>query len=146
MMDRRRFLQSRAAATVFPGLLRPSGRKKAILISMLAKELPYAQRFATAREAGFDAIEMQTIPREDEAAEIKDAAGKSGLRIHSVMNADHWRFPLSSSDRDVVNRSVAGMEASLRNAALWGADAVLLVPAVVDQATSYRDAWTRSHG
>ncbi len=36
------------------------------------------------------------------------------------------------------------METSLRNAALWGADTVLLVPAVVDANTSYRDAWTRS--
>jgi hexulose-6-phosphate isomerase len=36
------------------------------------------------------------------------------------------------------------MQTSLRNAALWGADAVLLVPAVVDATTSYRDAWTRS--
>jgi len=60
------------------------------------------------------------------------------------MNMDHWRFPLSSSDPAVVSRSVAGMDTSLRNAALWGADAVLLVPAVVDQTTSYRDAWTRS--
>jgi hexulose-6-phosphate isomerase len=60
------------------------------------------------------------------------------------MNADHWRFPLSSADRDVVSRSVAGMETSLRNAAAWRADTVLLVPAVVDAATSYRDAWTRS--
>src|SRR6185369_7480472 len=102
------------------------------------------QRFAVARAAGFDAIEMQTIAREDEAAEVRDAAMQIGLRIHSVMNADHWRFPLSSSDRDVVNRSVAGMETSLRNAALWGADAVLLVPAVVDATTAYRDAWARS--
>ena len=133
-----------AAATVFPGLQGSSGGRKAVLISMLANDRSYAQRFAAARDAGFDAIEMQTIARADEAAEIKDAARTSGLRIHSVMNADHWRFPLSSGDRDVVNRSVAGMEASLRNAALWGADAVLLVPAVVDQATSYRDAWTRS--
>ena len=39
---------------------------------------------------------------------------------------------------------VAGMETSFRNAALWGADTVLLVPAVVDAATSYQDAWTRS--
>ena len=111
---------------------------------MLPQALPYAERFAIARDAGFDAIEMQTIAREDEAAEIRDAATTIGLRIHSVMNADHWRFPLSSGDRDVVGRSVSGMETSLRNAALWGADAVLLVPAVVDQATSYRDAWTRS--
>jgi hexulose-6-phosphate isomerase len=60
------------------------------------------------------------------------------------MNEDHWRLPLSSSDPDVVKRSVAGMETSLRNAVLWGADAVLLVPAVVDASTSYKDAWTRS--
>lgn len=143
-MDRRTFLQSLAAASIFPSLQSSSGRKKAVLISMLPKDLSYAQRFAAAREAGFDAVEMQTVSREDEAAEIKAAATGTGLRIHSVMNADHWRFPLSSSDRDIVNRSVAGMETSLRNAAQWGADAVLLVPAVVDQGTSYRDAWMRS--
>jgi len=119
-------------------------QRKAVLISMLAKDLSYAQRFALARDAGFDAIEMQTVAREEEVAEIRDAAHKIGLRIHSVMNADHWRFPLSSNDREVVSRSVAGMETSLRNAASWGADTVLLVPAVVDQTTSYRDAWTRS--
>jgi len=143
-MHRRTFLRSLAAAAVLPGLQVSPGRRKAVLISMLAKDLPYARRFALAREAGFDAIEMQTVTREDEAAEIREAAIQTGLRIHSVMNADHWRFPLSSSDRDVVNQSVAGMEASLRNAALWGADTVLLVPAVVDQTTSYREAWSRS--
>ena len=36
------------------------------------------------------------------------------------------------------------METSLRNANFWGADTVLLVPAVVNPETSYRDAWTRS--
>jgi len=166
-MDRRTFLQSVAAAALAPvagadtrvrpyddasvvgadprvGPAADAPPRKAVLISMLPKDVSYAQRFAIARDAGFDAIEMQTVAREDEAAEIREAANKTGLRIHSVMNADHWRFPLSSSERDVVDRSVAGMETSLRNAALWGADAVLLVPAVVDAATSYRDAWTRS--
>jgi L-ribulose-5-phosphate 3-epimerase len=141
-MDRRAFLQSIAAAALLPA---PEAQpRKAVLVSMLAKELTYAARFIGARDAGFDAIEMQTIAREDEAAEVRDAARKTGLRIHSVMNADHWRYPLSSGDRDVVNRSVAGVETSLRNASLWGADTVLLVPAVVDATTSYRDAWTRS--
>jgi L-ribulose-5-phosphate 3-epimerase len=141
-MDRRAFLQSIAAAALLPAPeVQP---RKAVLVSMLAKELTYAARFIGARDAGFDAIEMQTIAREDEAAEVRDAARKTGLRIHSVMNADHWRYPLSSGDRDVVNRSVAGVETSLRNASLWGADTVLLVPAVVDATTSYRDAWTRS--
>ena len=111
---------------------------------MLPADVPYARRFGMAREAGFDAIEMQTIARAEEAAEIREAAAGAGLRIHSVMNADHWRFPLSSGDPAIVDRSVAGMETSLRNAALWGADAVLLVPAVVDATTMYRDAWVRS--
>jgi L-ribulose-5-phosphate 3-epimerase len=111
---------------------------------MLPKDLSYAERFALAREAGFDAVEMQTTSGSDEVAQIREASAKTGLRVHSVMNADHWRFPISAADRDVVNRSVAGMETSLHNAAAWGADTVLLVPAVVDATTSYHDAWTRS--
>ena len=156
MNDRRMFLKSLGVGVLSAahariaeaGRLRqqPSSSpiRKAVLISMLPKELPYAQRFTVAREAGFHGIEMQTVALAGEAQEILEASKKTGLRIHSVMNADHWRFPLSSSDREVVNRSVAGMETSLRNAALWGADAVLLVPAVVDATTSYRDAWMRS--
>jgi hexulose-6-phosphate isomerase len=150
MNDRRTFLKilgATLAVSAVPAEVtrgQQGGIRKSILINMLPREQSYAQRFAMAREAGFDAIEMQTITRPEEAAEIKEAAAKAGLRIHSVMNMDHWRFPLSSSDADVVGKSVAGMETSLRNAALWGADAVLLVPAVVDATTGYRDAYTRS--
>jgi len=121
-----------------------SGIRKAVLFSMLPKDRPYAERFAIARAAGFEAVEMQTIERPDEVAEIAEAARGAGLRIHSVMNAAHWEFPLSSGDPAVVSRSVRGMETSLRNAARWAADAVLLVPAVVDASTPYRDAWSRS--
>jgi L-ribulose-5-phosphate 3-epimerase len=158
MADRRTFLKLLAAAAAATAARpasaeatagrQPAGPaktiRKATLINMLPKDLPYAARFALAREAGFDAIEMQTIARAEEAAEIREAAKAGGMRIHSVMNMDHWRLPLSSSDPDVVARSVQGMETSLRNAALWGADTVLLVPAVVDAATSYRDAYQRS--
>lgn len=159
MNDRRTFLKIVAAgAAAAVGQARPvaarlpasaaaqrgAAIRKSVLISMLPKERSYAQRFALAREAGFEAVEMRTIAGDAEAAEIHQASLDTGLRVHSVMNEDHWRLPLSSSDPDVVNRSVRGMEASLRNAALWGADTVLLVPAVVDATTSYRDAWTRS--
>jgi hexulose-6-phosphate isomerase len=157
MSDRRAFLKSIAAAAV-AGAVRPAEGaqsspaqksaattiRKSTLISMLPRQLSYADRFAMARDAGFEAIEMETITKDDEAAEIKEASKKAGLRIHSVMNSDHWRLPISSSDPEVVAGSVKGMETSIKNAALWGADAVLLVPAVVDAATSYRDAWTRS--
>ena len=158
MNNRRTFLKmlgAAAAASAAPAVsvradvtsrsqAAPKGIRKSVLINMLPRDLPYAQRFAMAREAGFEAIEMQTVTPQEEAVEIKEAAAKAGLRIHSVMNMDHWRLPLSSSDPDVVSRSVAGMQTSILNATLWGADAVLLVPAVVDATTSYRDAYTRS--
>jgi hexulose-6-phosphate isomerase len=60
------------------------------------------------------------------------------------MNSAHWKFPLSSAEPEVVKKSVAGMETSFRNAKLWGSETVLLVPAVVNPQTSYKDAWTRS--
>lgn len=146
MTDRRTFLKLIAAALAATGQTAAPANpiRKAVLISMLPKDLSYAERFALARAAGFEAIEMQTIARPEEAAEIREAALKADLRVHSVMNMDHWRLPLSSADPDVVSRSVQGMETSLRNAALWGADTVLLVPAVVDAATPYRQAYERS--
>src|SRR5437879_12094647 len=75
---------------------------------------------------------------------MQKAADGANMRIDSVMNMDHWKYPLSSSEPAVVEKSLAGMRTSLRNAKLWGSDAVLLVPAVVNPQTSYRDAWTRS--
>ena len=157
MNDRRTFLKLMAAAagaaahpasaqTPQPAAAPAAGGgiRKSTLISMLPRDRPYAERFAVAKEAGFEAVEMRTITSPEEAAEIREASQTSGLRIHSVMNEDHWRLPLSSSDPDVVARTVKGMETSFRNAVLWGADTVLLVPAVVDANTSYKDAWTRS--
>ena len=149
-LDRRRFLETAAAVSALAAL-RPRAAaaaggapKKAVLISMLPKELGFRDRFQVALDAGFAGIEMQTVADPRQADEIKEASAKTGLRIHSVMNMDHWSSPLSSADPEVVARSVAGMETSLRNAKLWGADAVLLVPAVVNPQTSYQDAWTRS--
>src|SRR5207244_13295052 len=50
----------------------------------------------------------------------ESAAEKTGIRIDSVMNMDHWEYPLSSSDPAVVEKSLAGMRTSLHNAKLWG--------------------------
>jgi L-ribulose-5-phosphate 3-epimerase len=133
-----------ASTTRSPEQQPAAGIKKSTLMSMLPKDGSVAERFAIAREAGFEAIEIQTVSRDEEAAEIREASQKTGLRVHSVMNADHWRYPLSSGDPETVNRSVRGMETSIKNATLWGCDTVLLVPAVVDANTPYREAWTRS--
>jgi L-ribulose-5-phosphate 3-epimerase len=118
--------------------------KKAVLVSMLPKELSILDRFKLAKDVGFEATEVHTVTDPKQAEEMRAAQDATGLKIHSVMNEAHWQFPLSSADPEVVRKSVAGMETSLRNAALFKAGAVLLVPAVVDAKTSYADAWKRS--
>ncbi len=118
--------------------------KKGVLLDMLPKELSYPERFKMARDVGFDVVQAPTAPDVRNAEEIKKAAEEANIRIDSVMNMDHWKHPLSSSDPAVVEKGLAGMRTSLHNAKLWGADAVLLVPAIVNPQTSYLQAWTRS--
>jgi L-ribulose-5-phosphate 3-epimerase len=118
--------------------------KKGLVYSMLPSALSHANRCKMARDTGFDVVQAPTTPDEHEAEELKNAASQANLKIDSVMNIDHWQYPLSSSDPAVVEKSLAGMRTSLHNAKLWGSDTVLLVPAVVNPQTSYRDAWTRS--
>ena len=118
--------------------------KKGVWFGMLPEKLSVADRYKMARDVGFEVVQAPTEPDEGKADQIKKAAEAANVRIDSVMNMDHWKYPLSSSDPAVVEKSLAGMRTSLRNAKLWGCDAVLLVPAVVNPQTSYRDAWTRS--
>ncbi len=118
--------------------------KRAVLVSMLPKTLSWKDRFALAKEIGFDGVEMQTMTDRAEVEAVARASQDTGLTIHSVMNMAHWENPISSADPAAVKRSVEGMKTSLENAALWKAGVVLLVPAVVNATTSYADAWTRS--
>jgi len=118
--------------------------KKGVLLDMLPAKLSYTDRFKMARDVGFEVVQAPTALDQRNAEEIKKAAEEANIHIDSVMNMGHWKYPLSSSDPAVVEKGLAGMRTSLHNAHLWGADAVLLVPAYVNPQTSYLNAWTRS--
>ena len=154
--SRRDFLKRTVAGTAALGALPASlkasagqgGGKlsldKGLVYSMLPKNLSVADRFKLARDTGFTIVQAPTTPDRKDAEELKKAADAAGVRIDSVMNMAHWKYPLSSSDPSVVAKSMEGMRTSLHNAKLWGSDAVLLVPAVVNPQTSYHEAWVRS--
>lgn len=130
------------AAAAAPGRL---PIKKAVEFSMIQPAAaPALDKFQIAKDAGFEEIECPTITDQAKAEEILAASKKTGVRIHSVMNQEHWRSPLSSADPAVVEKSMDGMRTSLHNAKLWGADTVLLVPAVVNPETPYSAAYERS--
>jgi len=111
---------------------------------MLPENTSILDRFRMAKDAGFERIECPTTPNAADAEAIKTASEKVGLPIHSVMNSDHWKYPFSSPDPAVVEKSLDGARTSIRNAHFWGADTVLLVPAVVNAQTTYREAYQRS--
>jgi hexulose-6-phosphate isomerase len=144
---RRDFLKTSLAVAGVAGLggrAVPPTVKKGLVFDMVPSTLSYADRFRLVRDSGFEVVQALTEPDQRKAEEMKQAADAANIRIDSVMNVDHWQYPLSSSDPAVVEKSLNGMRTSLRNAKVWGSDVVLLVPAVVNPQTSYRDAWNRS--
>jgi hexulose-6-phosphate isomerase len=144
-LARRTFLQiAGAALAARPSTAARLPIRRAVEYNMLPKDLSIADKFRLAKDAGFEQIECPTTPDAGDANEMKANAEKTGLRIHSVMNMDHWKYPLSSPDPEVVNKSLKGIETSLRNAHLWGADTVLVVPAVVNPGIGYAQAYERS--
>jgi L-ribulose-5-phosphate 3-epimerase len=149
-MERRAFLSAAAAATAMTSLsaaAQATGRlpvEKGLVIGMLGRQGSYKYRFQMAREAGFECVETNTVSNPKEVEEIAKAAQDTGLRIHGVMNSAHWQYPLSSSNPEDVKRSMEGMRTSLQNAKTFGADTVLLVPAVVNPEVTYEQAMERS--
>lgn len=142
-MTRRTLLGTALAAPFLKGDTRLP-IKKAVEFNMLPKSLDVLGAFQLAKDCGFEEIECPTTPEKSKAEEMLAASKKVGLRIHSVMNQAHWSSPLSSPDPAVVEKSLEGMRESLNNAKLWGADTVLLVPAVVNAQVTYAQAWERS--
>jgi len=153
-MKRRMFLKSSAASAVVGAVLGRGSEsharafrgqlRKSLYWGMLPEQLSIKERFALIKRAGFEGVELPTLEKSEKVQAMKEAARKTGVRIHSIMNSKHWRYPFSSSDPETVKVGMEGMKTSLRNAAELGADTVLLVPAVVNAETSYRDAYVRS--
>ena len=117
--------------------------KKGICIGSLPGGSTEA-RFKLAKEAGFDGVEIGTLGNDDDRLQTKEIAIQHGLEVFSVMNSKHWACPLSDADADVRAESRDGMLDSIATATAVGADTVLLVPAVVNDETSYEDAYQRS--
>lgn len=98
----------------------PLAIKKGLVFDMLPEKLSYGDRCKLARDVGFEVVQMPTEPDAGKAQEIKKAADSGGIHIDSVMNMVHWKYPLSSADHAVVEKSLAGMRTSLHNAKLGG--------------------------
>ncbi len=116
--------------------------KKGIYFGSLPAKLSLDERFALARRAGLDGVEIPSdYETEKQVSEIRKAAEAKGIELHSIMASTHWQWPLSSTDEDVRVKGVEGIKHALQVAKWAGANAVLVVPGVVTEDESYAAAY-----
>ena len=96
-------------------LIRPS-----IRLVILPAALSLRERFELAAEAGFEGIELEV--GSGPAAEIRDAADRSGLIVHSVHCRANYAFPLSSGDPAILAAGIKATIEAIRVARQLGAD------------------------
>ncbi len=150
---RREFLRVAAIVTAGAGFLssparvwgRNQGGKllKACQYRMLPKQLSDAEKFALAKKCGFEGVEDSPLADLEAAKRRGELAREAGVPIHSLVFGG-WNTPLSDPRAEVVEKGLAGMESAMRCAKAMGADAVLLVPAVVTETVRYAEAYERS--
>ena len=129
-LNRRDFLAASAAAGLglaAAGRLRAEEPQfKTTLKKALITGRPTEAALKPLKDAGFDGVETGDWgAKPDDAKAARAEAEKVGMRVHSVLRG--W-VEFNSKDADAVAKSVASVETSLRAAAGYGADAVLLVP------------------
>jgi L-ribulose-5-phosphate 3-epimerase len=121
-----------------------SGRpKKSVMFTMLPERLSLEARFQLAKEVGFEGVEAPPVAEESAANAMRAAAEKAGLPIHSVIYGG-WEAPLSSPDPAIVQKGLESARKAMQSAKWLGADDILLVPAIVNAQTRYKDAYARS--
>lgn len=120
------------------------GLRKGACIGVLPGDLSVMERFKIAKELGFEGIEPNTLETPQEVEEYGRASEETGVKIHSIMNSGHWKFPLTDNDPEVVQECIKGIKTSIQNAKELGADAVLLVPGIVTSTVGYEQVYKRS--
>lgn len=152
-VDRREFLLKTSAAALGGALLGSvpalpasgaGGLKKGACIGVMPDKMTVMQKFEVAKRAGFEGIEPNTLNSSDEVGQYREASERTGVKICSIMNSDHWKYPLSDNDPEVVEKCVEGIKTSMRNAHELGAETVLLVPGIVTSEVGYAEVYKRS--
>jgi L-ribulose-5-phosphate 3-epimerase len=133
-----------SSASVLQG--KPAKRvtlKKSLGLGMIKEGTSLTDKFKIARELGFDGVELNS-PVDYTMSEILEAKSKTGIELPTVVNKDHWSFPLSDPDPAVRKKCIDSIAKSLQEVKEMGGDTVLVVPGVVNEKVSYEQAYITS--
>lgn len=116
---------------------------KALKIGMIGVEGPLETKFAAARDAGFDGVELDS-PGPYKVDEVLQAKDRTGIQVPGVVLSTHWSKPFNHPDASVRREAVSALTTAIKDCQAFGGTTVLVVPAVVSQTMSYVDAYARS--
>lgn len=117
--------------------------KKGLGFGMIQEELPLLDKLKLVKDLGFNGVEFDS-PVEFDLKELVDAKNKAGIEVPSVVNRDHWSKPLSDPDPSVREFIIDSVAKSLEETKELGGDTVLVVPGVVNEKVSYKEAYENS--
>lgn len=151
-MIRREFLQAAAGAA----LAQSTGSRftKSICAVIFPPEMPYAECFTRAKNAGFEGVEVQygrdltAAASPDQVKRIGEAARKAGIAIASLWGSEPFRAnPLNHPDAAVRARGVESIRRMIEFATWLDCGALLLVPVRLGNGAKlevgYQDSWER---
>ncbi len=134
-LSRRQFVLLAAAASVSGPLLARGAESeggylngrlyKTLKIGMVQGGKSLEEKFAIAKEAGFDGIELN-CPGID-VKEVRAAIKATGLPVDGSVNAGHWSVRHTDADAAVRAKALASLQEALRQTHAVGGNTVLLV-------------------
>lgn len=119
--------------------------RKALKYGMIKQGKSVAERFALARDCGFEGVEIESpsrINRKDAVA----ASRNTGLVIHGVVTSLHLKYRLSDPDGELRAKGLEALLGALADARVYGASTVLVVPGGVTDPgrETFEQVWQRS--
>jgi L-ribulose-5-phosphate 3-epimerase len=120
--------------------------KKAVKFGMI--KVPGASiedKFNLIKSLGFEGVEFDS-PSDVNREEAVRARDNTGIVIHGVIDSIHWNVRLSDPDPAVRAKGVQGLRTAIKDAKLYGATTVLLVPGKVSnpETENYEQCYARS--
>jgi len=134
-LSRRQFVQLAAAAAVSSPLFARGAESsdgylngrlyKTLKIGMVRAGKSLEKKFAIAKEAGFDGIELN-CPGID-VEEVRAAIKATGLPVDGSVNAGHWGVRHTDADPETRAKALESLKEALRQTHAVGGNSVLLV-------------------